>query len=190
MLAVEVRAILKTNTSTCTVEVTVGSYTKTDTVTDTKTTFTFGASDDLWGGLSSSPSFWNSATDLTLKLRFQNGTIYCNIYEMLDVKIYYSTYDGLTGDLTSAEITVPTGLVKNWYQLTVTDNKPTNTTLVYDILKSSDSSVLLADQTPPVDLSSLALVPLKIKAKMTTTNTTDNPSLDVFTVTARKVYMF
>ena len=156
------------------------SKTKTATLPTTIGDINIGGGSDLWGGLPLTPSSYNSIT-----LSF-----YTNTYN--HVRLYYVTvyvyYRGQDGTIQTATITAPADGYK-WSKLETDQNVPTQcgaNALLYDILKASDNSVLLADQTPPVYLTDLPYQNIKVKGKLHTDNVDYYPSIDSLKVTALK----
>jgi hypothetical protein len=164
------------------VKVTAGGVTKSKTLTipTTSSNLDFGGGTDLWGGLPSTPSSYNTVTmTLGVKTRFRT------FISMVTLYVYYKLQDGT---LQTATINAPPdGYAWGWFE--ADQNVPAQcgaNAVLYDILRASDNSVLLGDRTAPVNISNLAYTDLKVKAKLHTDNVAYYPGIDSLKVTALK----
>lgn len=140
----------------------------------------FGSGSDLWGGLPSTPDSYNSISLYFYTTTSQRVRLY-NI-------IVYVQYLLKDGTLQTATITAPADGY-SWDKLEADQNVPSQcgaNALLWDILKASDNSVLLSNQTPPIDLSGLNYQNLKVKAKLHTDNVAYYPQINWFKVSALK----
>jgi len=156
--------------------ITISGITKTKTMTLPITegeTITLGSSTDLWGGLPTSPLSYSSVA-FQMRTNIAGSKIY-----YITVKVYYKY---LSGTLTSIQIDAPpTG--NKWDSISINHTKPANTTIYYDILKASDSTVLLSNQIgPEINLIGIPYVNIKLRAEFASTVIGTTPSLDRFQV--------
>jgi hypothetical protein len=165
------------------VTLTIGGVTKTKSIAmsnPSSGTISYGSSTDMWGGLPSTPSSYSSIT-----MKLQAMTAYNSRIYDVDIQIYYLLQDG---SIATATITAPADGT-GWDEVIDDRNVPAGTTLKYDVIRASDSVVLLSDQTPPIDISGLAYTNLKLKAKFHADAVDPIPSLYLYSfgVNYRKV---
>ncbi len=88
----------------------------------------------------------------------------------------------------TAKIPRPTG-GRSWYSFETQQTIPSSCgsgAMLYDVLADDGSGrVLLQDRVPPLDLSGVEVVDLKIRVKMKTADSTKTPSLDWIKVYAK-----
>ncbi len=177
-----IKSWCKTTDKTLTVTLTAGGVSKNKTLTlpTSASNLDFGSGSDRWGGLPNTPNSYNTVTmSLDVNTGYRVQIYHITIY------VYYKLQDGT---LQTATITAP-GDGYSWNKLETVQSVPSQcgaNALLYDILRDSDNAILLSNQVPPVDLSTLAYQNLKVKAKFHTDNVAYYPRIDSLKVTALK----
>ena len=176
-----VRSYCETSNRVLNVTVTAGGVSKIKSlyIPTSTSNLDFGGENDLWGGLPSTPGSYNT---VTMALDVTTG-YHVRIYHVT-LYVYYRLQDGT---LVTGTITAP-GDGQKWDKLEADQQIPVQCGdgLRWDILKASDNTVLLANRTPPVDLSGLVYQNLKVRAKFHTDNYAYYPRVNMFSVTALK----
>jgi hypothetical protein len=141
----------------------------------------FGGANDLWNGLSSNINdYGNLKISITADSSNSNIAVY-----YVEITLYFGQ---LTGTQTSPTITAPSDGY-GWNKLETSQSVPTYCSLNWDILKDSDNSIILSNQTPPVDLSSIPYQNIKVRGNFSTTNPSYYPTEDWYKVSYIKDYM-
>lgn len=147
---------------------------------------TYGGSTDDWNAdltysMVNSPTF---GIDIAGYNTYSGSEGVSPYIDYIALKVYYETFTE-NGTMTSGTIEFPSNTpASSWDTIEVNTNTPTNTTITWDVLKASDSSVLISEETgSTIDISSIENVDIKIRANLSTTNGDDNPSVDKITVT-------
>lgn len=180
---VGVAAVVKCYASTTEIvlntTVTVGGVSKTKTALfpTTASNLTIGGGDDLWGGLPTTPSSYGS-----VKVTLYPATSYEARIYYVTLYVYYKLTDGT---LMTGTITAPAGGV-GWEELISDETKPTGTSILWDVIKASDGTVLLSNKTTPVNISGLGYVDLQVKAKLHTDNLSYYPQINSFMIRYEK----
>ena len=151
------------------------------------TTVEYGGDGDLWGATSISRDTVNAPNFAIGIYTNTSADTWLAQVRYITVTIYYAAPN--SGYVQTATIPVSEAGTA-WHKLETSQTIPAqcgSNALLYDILDASDDSVLLADQTPPVDISSLDYEDLKVKAKFNTTTAGYTPLLDWMKVSYKEV---
>ncbi len=147
----------------------------------------YGNSTDTWG-TSWTPAEINSSTfGVQIAAGDFSGSNSSLYIDYIRLQVWYLTASGELKTVSTSKAATHEG----WDKVQTSQSVPSqcgSNALLYDVLKASDESVLLSNQTAPIDLSGIPNVDIKVKAKMQTADTNYSPTIDWIKIIGKKPY--